>query len=141
MIVSAFLFSVVTMSGSLAGTRLGYDGCYQIYMPGVMYPAFCLEGTAEEGIGGAGVRLAIFKTNTSRLASCLISTASGMGEDSFVFERDGKKELSLENVRVENNRREGDVIVGRYNLKFMEINDRDTDRLLNIANSSTDCFR
>jgi len=140
------LYSLLVLTFVFAATsaqtapRLGFDGCYQLYLPGTMYPAFCLQGTAEEGINGSGVRLAIFGTNTDRLVQCLVSTSSGMTDTSFVFERNGKAEMTLQNVQTKNGRKEGDAIIGRTNLKFMEINSRDTDRLMNIANSSANCF-
>ena len=134
MFLAMFLFSSVALGQS----RLGFDGCYQLYMPSTMYPAFCLQGTAEEGIGGSGVRLVIFRTNTDRIAKCALSSGSGMTRESFTFEMDGRVELELKNVRTISGRNEGDAIFGRTALKFMEINDRDTNRLFQVANDGCD---
>ena len=124
---------------SVAHADPGFDGCFQLYVPGAMYPAFCLQGTTEEGIGGSGARLAIFATNTDRLVYCSKSTASAMTADSYLFELNGKKEMILENVKDVSGRKEGDAIFGSTRLKFMEIDAGNTLRLLGIANKRNDC--
>ena len=124
---------------SVAHADPGFDGCFQLYVPGAMYPAFCLQGTAEEGIGGSGARLAMFATNTDRLVYCSKSTLAKATVDSYTFELNGKNEMTLENVKDVSGRKEGDAIFGSTRLKFMEIDAGNTIRLLGIANKSAGC--
>lgn len=113
---------------------VAFDGCYQLYKPGSLYPAFCLHGTTEEGINGSGVRLAIF--DARELIKCGKSSASAMSSNSFTYKVQGRVELELKNVTVENNKRVGDAIIESTQLKFMEINAFETKILTGIADKS-----
>lgn len=120
------------------------DGCYQLYLPDTLFPVFCLQGTIEEGIGGAGVRLGVFKTNTSMLAGCSRSTKFGVEESgSYFYEVNDKKEMILSNVVEERGRLEGEATFGKTTLKFIQIKDEEiVGKLLNIleeANITGQC--
>lgn len=132
----ASVFMLAAPAFAQSATLLGFDGCYQLYMPGSMFPAFCLQGTAEEGIGGAGVRLAIFGTNTSRVVKCARSSASRMTENSFEFHLDGRKEMALTEVQIKNQRKAGFATFGSTRLNFAEFGAPETSRLLAIANGA-----
>jgi hypothetical protein len=124
-------------SGSMASeTRLGFDGCYQLYKSQSMYPVICLQGTAEEGIAGAGVRLAIFGTNTNKVIKCATSSGSAMDFTSFTFMMNGKEELHMTVRQEQEGRKQGEVKLGKTVLDFSEVDDQNTDRLLDIANKS-----
>src|SRR4051812_33619772 len=113
-----------------AHAGLGFDGCYQLYLPNTMFPALCLEGTAEEGINGAGVRLVIFRTNTDRVAHCSKSSASGMSANSFEYFLNGKKEFSFDNVTTKDGLKQGDATFGGTHLKFVQLYDAHFTRLM-----------
>jgi hypothetical protein len=112
-----------------AHAAFDFDGCFQLYRPNVMYPAFCLDGTKEEGINGAGARLVIFGTNTDRIIACGKSSALGGGADSLEFIQNGKKELILKNVKLENGRLVGDAVLGKTELNFIQVKE-ESKRLL-----------
>ncbi|OFZ81200.1 MAG: hypothetical protein A3K03_09195 [Bdellovibrionales bacterium RIFOXYD1_FULL_44_7] len=133
-----FVFATISTQ---AAPRPGFDGCYQLHgQEDIMYPAFCLQGTTDEGTNGSGVRLAIFGPNTDRLTQCLVSTSSSMTETSFVFELNGKAEMIMKNIQIINGRKVGDALIAKAKLKFIEINSHDTNHLMYIANSSANCF-
>lgn len=137
--IKVFSILAFTLSVSSAYAGIGFDGCYQLYKPSSMYPAFCLEGTAEEGISGAGVRLVIFGTNTDKVVHCSKSSGAGMTFDSFTYELNGKKELILENVTSTDGHKEGDAVFGRTRLKFIEVDRATSDRLMRTAGSDAAC--
>ena len=121
----AFAFAV----SAPANAAFDFDGCFQLYRPNVMYPAFCLDGTNEEGINGAGARLVVFGTNTDRIIACGKSSELRGGADSFEFVQKGKAELILKNVKQERFL-EGDAVLGKTELKFLKIDAQTTQRLL-----------
>jgi hypothetical protein len=135
-ILTTAIMTIASTAAFAESGRLGFDGCYVMYQPSVMYPAFCLQGTAEEGIAGSNVRLAIFGTNTDKVISCLRSDASAMTEDSYTFIVQGRKEMILKNVVINQDRKQGDVVLGRTELKFLELDNETTDRLMSIAQES-----
>ncbi|GEM_PF-4533504 len=116
-----------------------WDGCYQLYMPGSMFPAVCLEGTKEEGINGAGVRLVIFGTNTDRIAACGVSSSLGGSANSLEFIVGSTKQMVLSNVRSVGLGLEGDANFGKTNLKFMKIDSKTATRLLTKFHSEPKC--
>ncbi len=135
LIIKGDEISVSGENGTQSGApSLAFDGCYQLYQTGSLYPAFCLQGTMEEGINGSGVRLAII--DADKVIKCSKSSASGMTRDSFTYKIDGRVELELKNVKIESNKKVGDAIIGSTQLKFMEINANDTQRLIGIAAKS-----
>ena len=52
------------------------DGCYGMSVPGASSGVICVQGLGEEGIGGAGVRVA-YGTQTSNTQWCAKTTSSG----------------------------------------------------------------
>jgi hypothetical protein len=122
-----------------ASHAAGYDGCYQLVVPGAMYPKFCLQGTTEEGLNGANVRLAIFRTNTEILLHCARSSASAGNETGFTFEVNGVKEMILSNVTSSNGVRTGDATFGSTKLNFVQFGAETALRLMKIANSDPRC--
>ncbi len=130
---------VPASSDSLASAHL--DGCYQMLLPGSMYPAFCLSGTMEEGIGGAGVRLVIYGANTNIITGCAVSSKTGFTkEGEFFFEAEGARQLTLRNVEVKNEKPvSGDVQIGKTNLKFVFIEDRYTNPLKQAYAKHQEC--
>ncbi len=103
-----------------------WDGCYNFYreaQPGVaggLFPTVCISGSAEEGIGGAGVRLAAFASGQLIPASCMKSTSRSITGDSFTFVKDNRNELVLKNVKIVSKAKQGDAVLGRTNLGFIE---------------------
>lgn len=133
MILGASVLSFASMSKA---SGLDFDGCYQLYVPGAMYPAFCLQGTTEEGINGSNVRLAIFGTNTSRVIKCARSSASNVTANSFTYFINSREELRLTVKEVKSGRRIGDAKLGNTTLKFMELDSSTMQRLTGIANDT-----
>lgn len=121
-------FSLVNMAPAQASFQ--FDGCYQMYLPNVMYPAFCLSGTSEEGIGGSGARLVIFSTNSDQILACGKSSSLDFSSNSLQFIQNGTAELVLKNLKTENLRLEGDVVLGRTNLKFIQISPSESQHLM-----------
>lgn len=109
---------------------LSYDGCYQLFMPGAMYPAFCLSGTAEEGIGGAGARMVIFHTNTDRVIACSSSSSLAEYGNTFEFIIAGRKELILRTLTFDPAIKMGDAVFGKTTLKYMQLDAATTKRLM-----------
>ncbi|PIT98794.1 MAG: hypothetical protein COT74_13965 [Bdellovibrionales bacterium CG10_big_fil_rev_8_21_14_0_10_45_34] len=127
----AFFTSAIANVGNANASS--FDGCYQLLDTGVMYPAVCISGTEEEGISGAGARLAVFNTNTTELAACLISTALKISDKEFIFEIDGQKELVLNNFNTDYGVLKGDATVGRTKIKFVKLSTESTQRLMESA--------
>jgi hypothetical protein len=63
-----------------------------------------------------------------------------MDKTSFVFNINEKAELTLSNVVTNDGLKEGDATIGKTNLKFIEIDQSTTRRLMEIAYSSDNCF-
>lgn len=121
---------------SMSQASDGFDGCYQLYMPQTMLPVICLQGTTEEGIAGSGVRLAIFGTNTNKVVHCSRSSGSGMTYKVFTYMLKGKEELRLTVQKEKAGHKEGEAKLGKTTTKFIEIDDSNTERLLDIVNNS-----
>ncbi len=129
--IRIFAAIVLIFSTPSAQAAFDFDGCFQLYLPNVMYPAICLSGTTEEGINGAGVRLAVFGPNTDQVIACATSSALGGSADSLEFIRNGQPELILKNVKMENGVFEGDALLGRNELRFLKIDPATSMRLMN----------
>jgi len=125
-----FAAFALVLTSPVAQASIGFDGCFQLYRPSVMAPAFCLDGTAEEGIGGAGARLVIFGTNSDRIIACASSSAIGGWGDSLTFIQNGRPELILKNVKMEDGILQGDAILGKTELKFLKIDETNSKRLI-----------
>lgn len=127
-----FLLSLALMAApfSAAQAAFNFDGCFQLVTRGAMYPAFCLSGTNEEGINGAGVRLVIFGTNTDRVIACGLSSSLGGSEDSLEYIQNDVKELVLSEVKESGGRLQGKATLGRTVLDFFQINQDDSSRLM-----------
>lgn len=108
-----------------------YDGCYQLLDTGVMYPAICISGSMEEGIGGANARLAVFSTNTNKLKACLRSTAISITNSKFEFIIDGRKELILSNFSADG--KTGNAQLGNTRIKFVRLDERSSRPLTDSA--------
>lgn len=132
-----FLSGVFSMN-TYASTSL-LDGCYQMYLPGAMYPAFCLQGMAEEGIGGAGARLVIFSTNTSNISACLKSSSLSGTANSLEFIVGKKKEMVLSNIKSMGLTIEGDATFGKTTLKFMKLGKQSEQQLLTVFYAQREC--
>lgn len=135
-IISATLF-LSAAAPALAGP--GFDGCYQLVIPQQTYPVFCLEGTTEEGINGAGVRLAIFGNGSENVRFCTKSVSAAMTAQSFSLVSDNKTQLSLENVVTIEGLKKGDAVIGAYHLRFEELNAERMARSLALMNASAEC--
>jgi hypothetical protein len=131
--LTAAALALVSTTALADSSRLGFDGCYDMYRPGSMFPSFCLLGTAEEGVGGSNVRLALFHTNTDQVTHCLRSDAVELTEDSFTFIVNNKKEMILKNVVEENGLKSGVVVLGKTVLNFLERDETTTDQLMRNA--------
>lgn len=119
---------------------VNYDGCYQLVTAGAMYPAICLSGTMEEGINGAGVRMAIFHTNTDILSACAKSSRSGIDANTYFFEADGKKQLILSDIEVRDNKPvQGKATIGSTQLSFVFTSQADYERLMAIHSANQMC--
>ncbi len=129
--MTKFIFTLLFVSLSSFAHSRNYDGCYQLVDTGVMYPAICLSGTVEEGIGGSNARLAIFGTNTSSLKACLRSTSLVMDNSKLEFFINGKKELVLSNFSANGN--SGDAKVGNTRVKFVRLNEVESRPLTDSA--------
>lgn len=126
--LTGLMFSLIGFSSAQASFQ--FDGCYQMYLPNVMYPAFCLIGTSEEGIGGSGARLVIFSTNSDQILACGKSTSLDFSSNSLKFIQNGTAELILRNLKTENLRLEGDATLGKTNLKFIQISPSESQHLM-----------
>lgn len=136
--LASVLFSVMFSMNVNASSSL-LDGCYQMYQPGSMHPAFCLQGMAEESLGGAGVRLVAFKTNTSRIAACLKSSSLKGTANSLEFIVGKKKEMILSNIKYLGMTVEGDATFGSTTLKFMKLGKQSEDHLLAVFYEQRKC--
>jgi hypothetical protein len=110
------------------------DGCYLLFEPNVAYPTICLQGTMEEGIGGAGARLTIFHTNSDKVIACVKSTSLVMTPDELRFQVDGKDEIILNKFDTTDGYLKGDAKIGNTQLKFGRWDAKTEKQLLKIAN-------
>lgn len=137
------LFTVLALClfTAISQAAVNYDGCYQLYLPGSMYPSFCLDGTQEEGISGSGTRLVIFDTNSDAISACAVSSSLFMSTNSLEFILGKTKELILSDVELLQSRLEGTATFGKTILKFIQINESLSKRLLSKIYSETKCQR
>lgn len=137
--LSIVLCSIFFSSLSFA---VGSDGCFQMYTVGAMYPVFCLDGSNEEGIGGAGARLSFFKTNLDVPSDCFITSrlTTDLSGKNIDIDVNGKREMEIHfNGKNEHNLRQGTVQLGKTELKFVEINSTHTSRFLKNLYSTQLC--
>lgn len=120
--MKTILMVIFLAVSSQAMAGINWDQCYQLYMPGAMYPMVCLEGTNEEAINGAGVRMVIFHTNTNLISACALSSSLAGTGSSLEFMLGEKKEMILSNVVQKGADLLGDATFGRTTLKFMTVN-------------------
>ena len=113
---------------------MGFDGCYVLFEQGSLFPAFCLQGTTEEGINGSGVRLAIFETNTTEVIKCAKSSSLSMSDNTLSYEIDGKVALELTDVKLKDDLKVGKAKLGRTQLKFSELSAEKSKNLIRSAN-------
>lgn len=114
----------------------GFDGCYTLSSEGALHPTVCLQGTMEELIGGAGVRLAIFRANTSTATHCLFSTGLRMSKTKLEFIIGNKKEMILETeVSTSSNStlKNGKATFGSKVLHFSELHGEPAARFSSLA--------
>ncbi len=123
----AFVLALVAIESRAS---IDWDGCYQLYLPNAMYPAFCLKGTNEEGIGGASARIVFFGTNTDKISGCGLSSSLNSYTNSFEFIANASKQLILSEAEFVNSSLEGNATVGRTKLKFFKLDFRTSKRLL-----------
>lgn len=127
-----------------------WDGCYQLYVPGAMYPAFCLDGTNEEGINGSGVRLVVFGTNTDRVIACAKSTTINLVDNSFQYIIGNQVELTLTpsveskdeskpNAQSNGESKLGTAVLGKTTLKYARLQSDTAQRLLKKFYSEPRC--
>lgn len=111
-----------------------YDSCYQLYAERAVYPVICLNGSFEEGVGGARVRLTVFGVSSDRVKHCMTSTSVEFDDSKFIFEVNGIKELIFENIsHTPNGLKTGDAVIGHTQLKFMELEAESVRYLQRIA--------
>ncbi len=105
-----------------------------------MYPTYCIWGTKEEGINGAGVRVAIFGTNSNRIIACLSSSASGIRDDQFYIEAEGAIQLAMKDIEKLPgfNRFQGKVLFGKKELLFIHL-EKNIEALLDAWEKDTQC--
>ncbi len=133
MLLSFFFFAPISHAA------FNFDGCYQLYKPSVMFPAFCLDGTTEEGINGAGVRLVIFQTNTDIISAWAVSTALGGLDNSLEFILDSNRVLVLSQVKMIGSRLEGTATFGKTDLRFLQLDHSTSQRLLSKFYAEPKC--
>lgn len=132
-------FAFMSIFAMKSQAAIHFDGCYQLYLPSVMYPVFCLDGTNEEGIGGSGARLVIFHPNSSRVSACGLSTAVRSMTNSFEFYLQDKKEIILSDIASWDNGIEGNATFGSSTLKFIQLSQTTTKHLLSKFYSEGRC--
>lgn len=123
----------VLVSFKAQAAFFNYDGCYQLYTSGAVASVVCLDGVGEEGINGAGIRLFVFKPNSTILAYCAKSTGSVLKSNEFQFIKNGNAELVLTNVSKTPNGLIGDAVVGSSKLKFGQVGEKNTARFMEIG--------
>lgn len=136
------MFVLCSLFLSSLSFATGFDGCFQMYQVGAAFPVVCIDGSAEEGIGGASARLFFFETNTDVPFHCAITsrlTLNSLG-NAIALDVDGKREMTMA-VTGKNSQklRQGDVKVGKTSLKFTELNPTHTQRFLKNGYASKLC--
>jgi hypothetical protein len=124
------IFIISYLFAAVCNAAINFNGCYQLYVPGSMYPSFCIDGTQEEGINGSGVRLVVFESNTDLIIGCALSSALSVSGDSLEFIVGNRKELIMSEVKPIQSRLEGTATFGKTSLKFIQIEESLSKRLL-----------
>lgn len=135
------LVFIVAILFSKLAFAIGDDGCYLMYKPGVMYPVFCIMGSAEEGIGGSNATLVMFHVNSGQPEHCFktsaISKDFATGVTSIYI--NDKVEMTLKEFNSKKEYREGEVQVGSTKLNYDEISPIETTGLLEKISASGIC--
>ncbi len=125
------------------------DGCFALYMPGLDGGALCVNGAAEEGIGGASATVAIVSTVGETYWCAKTTKITDKSKDkniSRVFSFDRKTrmlEVELNGKVNAEGKQEGDIKItdlkDKTNLKYLELSQKTTDRILPKALDSKLC--
>ena len=87
------------------------DGCYQMYTRGGgVYPSFCIKGSAEEGIAGAGTQVAIMGPNSNNVIWCAKTIKVEAGEAGEMVLKFNEKIDSIK-LGVLSEKNEGQVVI------------------------------
>jgi hypothetical protein len=138
---TAFLFSSFSHA-------INPDGCFQMYMPSVMYPIVCVDGANEEGIGGARARVALVGPNSSQVKWCGLTTRIRLGNDpvnrnqtTYYFDDStGKSEIRFDGaIEPSSNLETGTVTIGSTTLKYMRLSEKHTKLALGYIYKSGLC--
>ena len=111
-----------------------YDGCFQLYSESATFPAFCLSGTTEEGIGGAGARLILFNPSSGDVIACILSSGLNVTENAFEFQVKGSAENG---IILQGGIMSGRAKLGKTELSYSLLNRLDTEKLIKSWLSST----
>lgn len=128
------IFSVILSLIPVSAFAVEFDGCYSLYQPGSLGPVICLEGTTEEGIGGAGARIYVFVPGTSNLSQCLTSSGLSMRGSEIVVQVRGKNALVM-NLKGSS---QNTAIISGKNFSVSRVGASDTTRLLNEGYKACD---
>lgn len=126
------IFSARAEATTPAEATISWDGCYQLYSTGGLYPTVCLDGSSEEGISGFDSRLAVFVTGTDQLAGCGRSSSLVVTQDSLEFIAGGSSLLVLSEAVVTSGALEGVALIDsrRRRLQFRKLKEDISTRLI-----------
>lgn len=129
------------------GYGLDTDGCFQMYLPSVMYPVICVDGSNEEGIGGAQARVSLVGPNSLKVNYCDHTSSIRYTGDrdtkkvTFNFaEPHDRTAIYMEGVvDPKSGREEGTIRIGKTTLNYLRLLPADTKRVLDAVYQSGKC--
>lgn len=150
-IFAMMIIALSSFSGEQALAEIGADGCYQMYKPGSFYPVTCISGSAEEGINGARIRVALVGPNTTIVRWCALTSTSkisnpnpGQNTLKLLFAREtGMRSIELDGKIQSNTDEEGTIsltqVGNKITLKYFKLKSNESERLSQEAFSSEKC--
>lgn len=142
--VTFVVASLILLAVPSFSFAINADGCFQMYLPSVMYPVICVSGSNEEGIGGRGARVALVGPNSLLVRSCSLTSSirfeGDVTKNKVTYFFDNGESIRFDGaINPTTNREEGKVTIGRTTLNYMRLLPSDTQRVLDAVYKSGKC--
>lgn len=126
------------------GLAINPDGCFQMVKPSVMYPVICVDGSGEEGIGGAGARVALVGPNSLIVRWCGLTSRLQMSGDVTKNQTTYFFEAASDSIRFdgsvnENGTEVGTVTIGSSTFNYVRLTEEQTLEVLRAVYDSGKC--
>lgn len=141
-----FSLALILWVAALSSTShaINPDGCFQMYLPGSMYPVICVEGSAEGASSGDGIKVSTVGPNSLTVRSC--SKASSMdlegeltqNKSTFWFQSGDFVRFNGA-LNPKTKQEEGTVSMGNSTFNYFRLQNQETEMVLDAVMKSGKC--